>query len=51
MLQVAANLVLYARNLVVSTGVDRRVMLVVLQPTLLDPLVAERRGKDANLYI
>ncbi|XP_075229968.1 nuclear pore complex protein Nup205 isoform X2 [Lycorma delicatula] len=46
-LQITANLVLYARNLVVSTGVDRRVTSVVLHPTLLDPLLAER--KDVGL--
>ncbi|RZF40837.1 hypothetical protein LSTR_LSTR003347 [Laodelphax striatellus] len=47
-LQVAANLLMYARNLVVSTGADRRVTSVVLQPILLDPLGPESRNVTLN---
>lgn len=47
-IQIAANLVLYVRNLVTSCGVDRRVTNVVLQPVLLDSLIPDRREMSIN---
>ena len=49
--QVACHLVLYARNIVASHGVDHRASSVIFKPSLAESLSSERRPRGNSVII